>query len=95
MVNERKAYDDRQRHTGTLTRVHKDGYGFLEMGEGEPCAFVHRSQVKHSDWREGMRFSFILRPPKEGTSAPRADRLLPLTDAPRAPEIRPAAEVEL
>lgn len=74
---EEKHYDDKQRKTGTLMRIHDNGYGFIEMGRGEGTVFIRRKQVKPEHWVKGQRFTFVLREPLEGASAPRADKVLP------------------
>lgn len=71
-----KHYDDRQRRSGTLLRIHDNGYGFIEMGRGEPPVFILRHQVAPQHWVKGQVFTFVLMDPKPGTRAPRADKVL-------------------
>ena len=61
-----------QRWRGRLVRKHRDGYGFLSVGQALPQVFVLQSQLPPEAWRRGVEVEFTLAPPRRGAHSPRA-----------------------
>ena len=60
---------------GRLVRKHRDGYGFLSIGQGSMQVFVLQSQLPPEAWRRGVELEFTLAPPRGGARSPRAINL--------------------
>lgn len=61
-----------ERLRGRLVRKHRDGYGFISIGAGNPEFFVMKSQLPHAAWNRGVEIEFTPMPARRGTRAPRA-----------------------
>ena len=79
-----------ERLRGRLIRKHRDGYGFLSLGQRDIEVFILQSQLPPEAWRRGVEVEFTLAPGRRGARSPRAVNpvVVPAPEDPNEPDHR-------